>query len=143
MKKNVINVPKLKIDAINSRLPSVAIMINAIAAPLTNTEWVGIPFFEILANTPGITRCLAIEKIALDPPRIDAMVADVVANSAEMDTNFNSTMLLVATPRTTSRGASEVPIIFQSTSPTSTTATPIYSTVQIKNANINDLGTFF
>ena len=81
-------------------------MINAIAAPLINTAFVGTPFFEILASTPGITRCLAIENTALEPPRIEAIVADAVANSAEIEMNFSRKVLLVATASASSRGAS-------------------------------------
>ena len=50
MKKNVSNVPKLKIEAINCRSSFVAMMINAITTPLINTALVGTPFFEILAS---------------------------------------------------------------------------------------------
>jgi hypothetical protein len=125
MKKKVINVPKLKIDASSSILPFETRMINAIAAPLISTVKVGTPFFETAAREPGITRCLAIEKRTLDPPRIAAMVADAVANSAEMEMNFKMKILPVAAFSASSSGALEVPIIFQFTSPTSTTDTPM------------------
>lgn len=88
-------------------------MINAIATPLTSTAEVGTPFFEIAAKGLGITNCFAIEKRTLDPPRIAAIVADAVANSAEMEMNFRMKILPVATFSASSSGALEVPIIFQ------------------------------
>ena len=70
--------------------------ISAITTPLNNTEDVGTPFFDIFASIPGITRCLAIAKIALDPPRMDAITTDAVANSAEIEMNFRMKILFVA-----------------------------------------------
>jgi len=65
------------------------------------------------------------KKNPFDPPRIAAIVADAVANSAEIEMNFRMKILPVAAFSASSSGALEVPIIFQFTSPTSITDTPM------------------
>ncbi|MDL5504133.1 MAG: hypothetical protein QSU88_13060, partial [Candidatus Methanoperedens sp.] len=125
MKKKVSNVPKLKTEASHSRLPRVTITINAITTPVIITVKKGTPFFETFESERGITCCLAIAKRALEPPSMEAITTDAVANSAEIEMNFSRKKLFVATFIDTSSGALDVPMVFQFNSPTSTAETPI------------------
>jgi len=69
----------------------------------------GIFFRLILASITGSTRCLAIENTALEPPRIEVIVADAVVNRAEIETNFRRKILLVATASASSSAVTLIP----------------------------------
>ena len=125
IKKNVINVPKLKIDAKTSRLPEAMTTMADIAIPAISTVNIGTPPFEILENTLGSTSFRDIENKALEPPIIEARITEVVAKSADMATNSRISKLFVATVRAVSIGAADVPKICQFTKPTAISETPM------------------
>ena len=143
MKKKVNRVPKLKIEASQSRFPPFTRTMPLMMSPHIRIVNMGTSWREIVDNTSGRTPCRAMAKSARDPPIIEAMITDVVANSADISTNCRMNILSVTVFNANSSGAPEAPRSCQFTIPAATTDTPILISVQMANANNIAFGTFF
>lgn len=89
------------------------------------TEIYGTPFPDILVMRWGRSFCRAMAKSALDPPKMLDMTTEAVANRAAIEIYASTKGFWVATRRAVSRGASDVAITDQSTSPMATIDTPM------------------
>ena len=109
MKKNVSRVPKLKMDASQSRLPPVRRTIPLMTIPHNSIVNTGTPRREMVDSTSGRTPRRAIANRARDPPMMEAMITEVVANSADTATNSRMKILSVTAFSANSSGALEDP----------------------------------